>query len=57
MGLMGMAGEGKESLNGRGPVYSGLFGPAPRPRGHTPWLTELMLKSGIRSAGIAARVK
>ncbi len=24
---------------------------------HTPLLTELMLKSGIRSAGIAARVK
>lgn len=40
-----------------------LFGPVARPgcptpaRAHTPWLTELMLKSGTRSAGIAARLK
>ncbi|GGX94326.1 hypothetical protein GCM10010324_45190 [Streptomyces hiroshimensis] len=39
-----------------------LFGPVPRPGchtpgGHTPRLTELMLKSGTRREGIAARVK
>ena len=30
--------------------------PAPVAPAQTPWLTELMLKSGTRSAGIAARV-
>lgn len=42
----------RPGVRGRGAPPRG----APRP-GHTPRLTELMLKSGIRSAGIAARVK